>query len=139
MMRMLRSMRTPSTFHTGRRVVSTSDDRCPSLRTTTALVVALLLTLAPARPGAQGTLHAPFDKILDTYVRDGFVYYLALQKERGGLDRYLASLDVPRARVDGWPKADQEVFWINAYNATVLRTVIDAYPIKARSSDGASA
>ena len=83
---------------------------------------------------AQTDLHAPFDKILDTYVRDGYVYYLALQKERGALDRYVASLDIPRARIDSWPKADQEAFWINGYNALVLQTVINGYPIKARSS-----
>ncbi len=101
-------------------------------------LVLSLAVLAPARPRAQtapGSLHAPLDKILDTYVRDGFVYYLALQKERGALDRYLASLDVPRARIEGWPKADQEAFWLNAYDAFVLRTVIDAYPIKGKSPE----
>jgi len=97
--------------------------------------VAGLLLLAPARPLAQVDLHATFDKILDTYVRDGYVYYLALQKERGALDRYVSSLDVPRARVDAWPKADQEAFWVNAYNAVVLATVIGGYPIKVRSSE----
>ena len=91
--------------------------------------------LAPTSPRAQNALHAPFDRILDTYVRDGFVYYLALQKERAGLDRYISSLDLPRAQIDGWPKAEQEAFWVNAYNALVLRTVIDNYPIKGKSED----
>jgi hypothetical protein len=91
--------------------------------------------------GATGSLqssrefHAPFDTLLDQYVRDGYVYYLALQKERGALDRYVASLDVPRARIESWSKADQEAFWVNAYNAFVLETVIDAYPIKGKSPD----
>ena len=101
-------------------------------------LVLALAVLAPARPAAQGapgSLHAAFDKILDAYVRDGFVYYQALQKERGGLDRYLASLEIPRARIDGWPKPDQAAFWLNAYDALVLRTVIDAYPIKGKSSE----
>jgi hypothetical protein len=97
-----------------------------------------LTILAPGRPRAQSTpggLHAPLDKILDTYVRDGFAYYLALQKDRGALDRYVASLDIPRARIEDWSKPDQEAFWLNAYDAIVLRTVIDAYPIKSRSSE----
>jgi len=100
-------------------------------------LVLALAVLSPARPWAQtaATIHTPFDKILDTYVRDGFVYYLALQKERGALDRYVASLDVPQTRVEAWPKPDQEAFWLNAYDAIVLRTVIDAYPIKGKSSD----
>ena len=69
---------------------------------------AVLVPGRRARPALRpGRLHATFDKILDTYVRDGYVYYLALQKERGALDRYLASLDVPRAQgrrlVEGRP------------------------------------
>ena len=65
-------------------------------------VVAGLLFAMPAPLRAQADFHAVFDKILDTYVRDGFVYYLALQKEHGALDRYVASLDVPRARLEAW-------------------------------------
>ena len=38
--------------------------------------------------------HARLDAILDIYVRDGLVYYRALQRERGSIDRYVASLDV---------------------------------------------
>jgi hypothetical protein len=97
------------------------------------VILGLCVWLAPAR--AQSDLHAPFDKILDLYVRDGYVYYQALQKDRGALDRYIASLDIPRDRIDGWAPKDQQAFWVNAYNALVLRTVIDGYPIKARSKD----
>src|SRR5436190_23876887 len=100
------------------------------------LMALLIVTgvLASAPVGAQNDLYAPFDKILDTYVRDGYVYYLALQRDRAPLDRYVASLDISRARIEGWAKADQEAFWINAYNAIVLRTVIDNYPIRAHST-----
>lgn len=100
------------------------------------LVATLLASMAVAgAPAAQARLHAPFDRILDTYVRDGYVYYQALQKEHAPLDRYIASLDIPRATIDGWPKPEQEAFWVNAYNALVLRTVIGGYPIKPRSAD----
>ena len=95
----------------------------------------LLLSTGAAAPPPQAQLHEPLDKILDLYVRDGYVYYLALLKSRAPLDRYLASLDVPARTVESWPKADQEAFWINGYNAFVLKTVIDAYPIKGRSQD----
>ena len=97
-------------------------------------IVLAVLAVALAAPRVQTDLHAPFDKILDTYVRDGYVYYQALHKERAALDRYVASLDVPKAKVDGWSKAEQEAFWLNGYNSLVLRTVIDAYPIRGRSS-----
>ena len=83
---------------------------------------------------AQTDRHALFDRILDTYVRGGRVYYRALRSERGSLDRYLASLTVPASELASWHPAEQQAFWLNAYNALVLRTVIDAYPIRTRSS-----
>lgn len=90
-----------------------------------------LLAVPPAVPATPAAdLHAPFDKVLDVYVRDGFVYYRALKSERKTLDQYVQSLDVSAATVAGWPKHTQLAFWINAYNATVLETIIDKYPIK---------
>jgi hypothetical protein len=79
-------------------------------------------------PGAD-PLHRPFDQILDTNVRDGMVYYRALAASRGPLDRYIASLNVPSATYDKWSKPQQMAFWVNAYNAFVLETVISHYPL----------
>jgi hypothetical protein len=92
------------------------------------LLLAIFPTGTTARPPAD--IHSTFDKLLDTYVRDGFVYYRAVQIERRSLDAYVQSLDVPAATVSAWPKNEQLAFWINAYNAFVLRTVVDKYPIK---------
>ena len=78
-------------------------------------------------------LHRPLDQILDVNVRDGLVYYRALRSERGRLDRYAASLDVPEASYQAWPRERKMAFWVNAYNAFVLRTVIDRYPIRGSS------
>jgi hypothetical protein len=105
------------------------------IRTMRALLAAVVAVAAVAAPGAQSGRHAGLDRVLDTYVRDGLVYYRALQIERAPLDRYVGSLDVPAAEVAAWPRAEQRAFWLNAYNALVLRTVINAYPIRARSSE----
>jgi hypothetical protein len=75
-------------------------------------------------------LHRPLDQILDVNVRDGLVYYRALRSDRGRLDRYTASLNVPGATYRAWPRERQMAFWINAYNAFVLQTIVDRYPIK---------
>lgn len=81
-------------------------------------------------------LHRPFDEILDLYVRDGLVYYYALRQERTKFDRYVTSLgDVGAETLKGWSRERQLAYWINAYNAFVLRTVIDSYPIRGRSTD----
>jgi hypothetical protein len=78
-------------------------------------------------------LHRPFDQLLDMYVRDGLVYYRALQAERGRLDRYAASLNVPAATYNGWSREAKMAFWVNAYNAFVLQTVVQRYPIRGKS------
>lgn len=105
------------------------------------LTAALIVSAAPG-PRAQlvqstvHPLHQPFDRLLDTYVRDGFVYYNALRIERGALDRYVASLNgaAATALARGTP-AEQMAFWINAYNALVLRTVVDHFPIRGRAKE----
>jgi hypothetical protein len=81
-------------------------------------------------------LHRPFDEILDANVRDGLVYYHALKTTRGRLDRYVASLNVPAATYGGWSTAQKMAFWVDAYNAFVLETVIDHYPVRG-SAQGA--
>lgn len=85
-------------------------------------------------PPGSDPLHRALDQILDLHVRDGLVYYRMLQGSRGNLDRYIASLNVPAATYEAWPKDNKVAFWINAYNAAVLQTVIGRYPIKGTSS-----
>jgi hypothetical protein len=75
---------------------------------------------------------AGLDTVLDLYVRDGFVYYRALKSDRVRLDRHVAAL--ASASLDGRSREDQIAFWLNAYNALVLRTVIDHYPITQQRS-----
>jgi hypothetical protein len=89
---------------------------------------------SPAPGAGVEALHAPLDKLLDLYVRDGLVYYRALKSARAPFDRYLAALNVPRTVVEGWPRAQQLAFWINAYNAFVIDTVLDHYPIRGNAS-----
>jgi hypothetical protein len=106
------------------------------------LAAAALCAAVVARPAAQNAptargLHAPLDELLDTYVRDGLVYYAALRADRGRLDRYVAALDSPatQAAHAAWMPDERAAFWVNAYNAFVLRTVIDQYPIRGRAPE----
>ena len=93
-------------------------------------VTILALALATAMPAAAQTPKG-YDEILDLYVRDGEVYYRALHSDRAKLDAFVNQLAT--ASVDSLPRNEQAAFWINAYNALVLRTVIDHYPIAGKS------
>ncbi len=111
------------------------------LLASTAAVIAAWLGMAPIMAQQEAAapvtgLHAPLDALLDLYVRDGFVYYRALQSDRRKLDAYIAALDGPVARgIANGPKDAQIAFWLNAYNGTVLKSVIDNYPINGRASN----
>jgi hypothetical protein len=111
------------------------------IRTRLCLAAALAAVLCvTARAGsstqADDSLHRPLDEVLDTYVRDGLVYYRALRTERRKLDTYVSSLErVGASTLSSWSNGDQQAFWLNAYNAHVLRTVIDHYPTGGRSPD----
>jgi len=79
-------------------------------------------------------IHVPYDGVLDTNVRDGLVYYRALQQDRSRLTRYLGLLaGTTAAEVEKWNREGQIAFWINAYNAFVLDTVARNYPIRGAS------
>jgi hypothetical protein len=104
----------------------------------TRAIVLIFLLAAIAIPSAQEPAtdagrHAALDQLLDVYVRGGLVYYRALKLDRRKLDGYLTELGA--TNVGGLSRDEQLAFWLNAYNALVLRTVIDRYPIQGRSPD----
>lgn len=70
-----------------------------------------------------------FDGILKRYVsKDGLVNYKELKEDKE-FNRYIEYLST--ADTDKLPSNDHRLaFWINAYNAFVLKGVIDEYPIK---------
>jgi hypothetical protein len=114
---------------------------CPGIPVAGLVVAALLAqplaARSPQSPQASlpaESFHRPLDQILDLNVRDGLVYYRALRSDRGRLDRYVASLNVSSTSYDGWAREQKIAFWLNAYNAFVLQTVVNNYPIHGRSS-----
>jgi uncharacterized protein DUF547 len=101
------------------------------------LILASVLLISSGSQ-AQGSLadsarRKTLDQLLDLYVRNGDVYYRALKAERAKLDGFV-NLQAATA-VDKLSREEQLAFWLNAYNALVLKTVIDHYPIAGRSAD----
>ena len=100
---------------------------------TILIAVSISGTPVAQEPLAEGARRRAFDQLLDLYVRNGDVYYRALKSDRGKLDGYVNMLAT--TAVNKLSRDEQIAFWLNAYNALVLRTVIDHYPIVGRSAD----
>ena len=105
-----------------------------SLRDYLCVFACLIVVATPAAQEslADGARRKTFDQLLDLYVRNGDVYYRALKAERAKLDGFV-SLQATTA-VDKLSREEQIAFWLNAYNALVLKTVVDHYPLAGKSA-----
>jgi len=88
----------------------------------------LALAAASFLAAEQTIDHTAWDQFLQRSVKDGLVDYRRLQKEEEALAGYLASLqDVDLAQLSS--REAQLAFWINAYNACVVKGVLDHSPL----------
>jgi hypothetical protein len=88
-----------------------------------ALVLGFGATALQARRDVTpGFDHAKFGALLATAVANGRVDY-ARFKNNADFTAYLASLE--NAQIAAMPANDQLAFWINAYNACVIKNVLD--------------
>jgi hypothetical protein len=75
--------------------------------------------------------HSIFDSLLKKYVINGRVDYKGLKASPGEFDIYLRNLGSVNERdYADWSREEKLAFWINAYNAFTIKSVIDNYPIK---------
>jgi len=85
-------------------------------------------------PQGRSAVYADSDwaLVLQNCVREGLVDYDALAQKRDNLDRYYALISVtgpsrtPSAFVS---RPARTAYWINAYNALVIRAVLERYPV----------
>ena len=93
---------------------------------------ASMTAFAQDRKVFEQDLYADFGTILSSFVDDSeLVNYQGLKAERSDLDGFtqrLARLD--SLAFDAWSENNKIAFWINAYNALTLKSIIDNYPIK---------
>lgn len=77
--------------------------------------------------------HDDFDRVLQRYVDDqGLVDYARLKDDPEDIDRYylLLSTYSPDSHPSLFPTEQSKLaYWINAYNAAVIKTVLNYYPI----------
>lgn len=76
--------------------------------------------------------HTGWTDLLGEYVRDGQVGYAEIKAEgQPVLTAYLERLQsVCPGHIAQWSRERQLAFWINAYNAYMVRLVLDHYPLK---------
>ncbi len=72
--------------------------------------------------------HDLFNQVLQEHVEDGRLDYAKLKANPEQFEKYLDQL--ASAKPDEMSYNEQMAFWINAYNALVIKGVIDRYPIK---------
>lgn len=102
------------------------------IKTAILCLFANLLFPLPSRPQIPFK-HSLLDSVLCSFVDDnGLVDYTGLQKDRNTLDVYIDSIG--SVSPETHPKrfstpTHQLAYWINAYNALVLRGITDAYPV----------
>ena len=89
-----------------------------------ATVIALVLICCGAA-SAAGVDHSPFDKILrENVAEDGRVSYTGI-RERAWFDLHVYLDLLANTRVDTLPRDEQLALYLNLYNATVIKAVID--------------
>jgi len=99
------------------------------------LYIALISILSLASPSLATSpfSHTLFDRVLQTHVDlQGSVDYAALQADRAPLDNYIDSLALysPQSHPQRFLSPNHQLaYWINTYNAFVLRGILDAYPV----------
>lgn len=92
------------------------------------LTAALLMLASPVAAGAPPPDHGPLDKILRARVKAGKVNYKAIKKsDRDALEAYVKA--VGDANLDGLSREDKLAFYLNAYNALVIKSVVDRLPL----------
>ena len=100
------------------------------------VLLALFATPAGAVPQsatAQPLDHSPWDRVLKKFVTEtGRVDYAALKADSPDLDRYVEQLAArsPASHPQDFPTRESQLaYWINAYNALVMKGVIENWPV----------
>jgi uncharacterized membrane protein YdjX (TVP38/TMEM64 family) len=96
----------------------------------TRLMIVLAVIPIPADAQVLPT-HEAFSALLAEVVDQPNVDYAAIVQRKAALDAYIGTLGaVEISRVEAASREEQLTFWINAYNACMLRLVAEHYPIR---------
>jgi len=85
---------------------------------------------AAVRRGELDHDHAAWTELLAAHVRGDALDYRGVAEERAKLERYLVALHaVTPEQLATWREEQRFAYWINVYNANVVRIVVEHYPV----------
>ncbi|WP_397364647.1 DUF547 domain-containing protein [Olleya sp. R77988] len=93
----------------------------------TLIILFVFCGLFSAKAQALNEFFTQTDTFLKTYVSEGKVDYKAVKKNTESLDAILKLAN--DVTVDKTDANNYQAFWINAYNLSVIKGIIDNYPI----------
>jgi len=94
----------------------------------TAAIPIMSGSAAEAATQSNAIDHQLLTRVLERVVHDGRIDYLALRSDRSDLDRYVDQIGIVDAGTFDSEK-DRLAFWLNAYNAIALKSVLDNWPL----------
>lgn len=96
-------------------------------------VLALAAIVGIIAPGSSAAAldSAPWDRVLQAHVHRGSVDYAALKAD----ETAMADLNAFLESVARMPESENLAAWLNAYNAIVVKSVIDRYPLSSVRND----
>ena len=82
-------------------------------------------------PAAAFQEVSPWQEFLNQNLKNGHVNYSAVQNGSALLNAVIAQLEnVKQEDYAQWSYDEKKAFWINAYNVTAVKLVVDHYPLK---------
>ena len=82
-------------------------------------------------PQAIAFDHSEWDQVLKRYVSHGLVDYGALAQDRQALDHYCERIqNLSFDDLSEWNREERMAFWINVFNAAIVRLILDSYPLE---------
>ena len=94
-----------------------------------ALTVVSIIAFTNVNGLSKGRVdHRIWEELLSRHVSNGMVDYNGFQREESRLDQYLGLLE--KIDPETLSRNDQYAFYINVYNALILKAIAEEYPVK---------
>ena len=99
---------------------------------TTVLGILLLCSIGVVETqAAYDHQYSDWQRILIAYTHEGRVNYMALKGRDSDLKASIQTIEsLSKGEYESFNTKQKMVFWINAYNIGVTKTIVDNYPIK---------